>query len=145
MPHHLLNGLADVVQIVRVGDGERIDIVGGADGIIDVRAFAGQELQLQAHGLDRQQQVGENDGRVDIQKFHRLQGDLSSQVGPFADLQDTGLGADIPVLLHVASGLPHEPDRPNIGGPAAAGIQKTTVRRGHSHRFPGVNWRFEHV
>jgi hypothetical protein len=30
-------------------------------------------------------------------------------------------------LFHVTSGLPHKPNRPYIGGPAAASIQKSTV------------------
>jgi len=57
-----------------------------------------------------------------IKRILELQGDLRRQVGPLANLEDTGLGADIPVLFHVTSGLPHKPNRPYIGGPAAASI-----------------------
>ena len=32
---HVLNGLAHVAEVVGVGGGERIDVVGGADGIVD--------------------------------------------------------------------------------------------------------------
>ena len=42
-------------------------------GIVDMRPFAGKELQLQSHRLDRQQQVGKNDGRVNVKHFNRLQ------------------------------------------------------------------------
>ena len=85
------------------------------------------ELQLQAHRLHREKKIREDDGGVDVQNLYRLEGYLSRQVGPLANLEDTGLGADIPVLFHVTSGLPHKPNRPDIGGPAAASIQKSTV------------------
>jgi hypothetical protein len=91
------------------------------------------ELELEAHGLYRQQQVGEDDGSVDIQDLDGLQRDLRGQVGALADIQDASLGADVAVLFHVTAGLPHKPDRPNVGRPAAAGIQESTICRTHSH------------
>jgi len=41
---------------------------------------------------------------------------------------------DLPVLLQVASRLPHEPYRPDIGWPSAACIQKAACHWSHAHR-----------
>ncbi len=120
--HHQLDRLAHVAQFVGIGGGERIHVVGGAHGIADHRTFALLVAQLQAHRLHRQQQVREDDGRIHVQDFHRLQRDRRRQVGPLADFEDPVLLADLAVLLHVAAGLPHEPHRPHIGGPPPAGI-----------------------
>ena len=89
---------------------------GGAHRVVDHRSFAGGEAQLQTHGLDRQQQIGENDGRVYVQNLDRLKRHLGGQVGPLADLQDASFGPDVPVLLHIPAGLPHEPTgRTSVG------------------------------
>ena len=128
-----LNRLADVTEFVGIRNRQAVDIARGAHRIVDHRAFAGGEAQLQAHRLDRQQQIGENDGGVDVQNLHGLQRDLRRQIGPFADFQNPVLGADIAVLLHVAPGLAHEPDRPDIGRPAPAGIEKAAVHWSHAH------------
>ncbi len=122
LPDHQLDSFADIAQFVGVRDRERIDIVGGPHWIVDIRPFAGDEFELEAHGLDRKQQVGENNRGIDIQDLDGLQGHLRGEIGPFADLQDARLGADLPVLFHVAASLPHKPDRPYIGRPAAARI-----------------------
>ena len=45
------------------------------------------------------------------------------------------LRPDVPVLLHVPAGLPHEPHRPNVGRPAAAGIEKAAVHWSHAHQL----------
>ncbi len=47
-----LDGFADVAEFVGVGDGKGVDIRRSPDRIIDRRPFAGDELQLQSHGLD---------------------------------------------------------------------------------------------
>ena len=120
--HHQLDRLAHVAEFVGVGGGERIHVVRGADGIADHRTFALLVAQLEAHRLHRKQQVREDDGRIHIQRFHRLQRDGRRQVGPLAHFEDPVLLADLAVLLHVAAGLPHEPHRPHIGGPAPAGV-----------------------
>ena len=98
-----------------------------------MRPFAGDEAQLQAHRLDRQQQVGEDDGGIDVEDLDRLQRDRRGQIRPLAHLEDAVLGADLAVLLQVPAGLPHEPHRPHIGRPAAAGIEKSAVHWSHAH------------
>jgi hypothetical protein len=95
--------------------------------------LAGDIAQLEAHGLDRQQQIGEDDGGVDVQQFDRLESDGGRQVGPFTHFEDAIPLADVPVLLEIAAGLPHEPYRPDIGGPAAAGVEEAACHWSHAH------------
>ena len=103
--HHLLNRFADVAQIVGVRNREAVDVVRSPHRIVDHRPFARGEAQLQAHRLHRQQQIGENDGRVDVQNFHRLQRHLGRQIGALADFQD-------PVLLRGCPGTASYSGRP---------------------------------
>ena len=42
-------------------------------------------------------------------------------------------GADVPVLLHIAARLPHEPHRAYVGRPAAASIEKPAIHGGDTH------------
>ena len=107
--------------------GKRVDIRAGAHRVADDGAFAGGVAQFQSHRLNRQQQVGKNDGRVDVQNLDRLQRDRSRQVGPLADLENAVLRADFAVLAQIAACLPHEPYRPHVRRAAPAGIQKTAV------------------
>ncbi len=102
-------------------------------GLSIIGSLARSEAQLEAHGLNRQKQIGENDGGVDVQNLHRLQRDLRGQIRAFAQFQDSVLGADVPVLLHIAAGLTHEPDWPDVGGPTAASFKKAAVHGSHTH------------
>ncbi len=119
---YLLNCLAHVAQIVGVAGRERIDVVGRTHGVADHRAFAFLIAQLEAHGLHRQQQVGEDDGGIHVEHFDRLQRDGRGQIGALADFENAVALADLAVFLHVAAGLPHEPNRAHVGGPAAASV-----------------------
>ena len=83
---------------------------GGADRVVDDRAFALGEFELEAQGLEDQQDVGEEDRGVDPQAFGGGDGDLGGQLGALAELQERDAGADVPVFGHVPAGLPHQPD-----------------------------------
>ena len=101
--------------------------------IIDARSFAGGKAQLQTHGFDGQQQVGENDGGIYVQNFDRLQRDSGGQIGALADFQDAVPGADFPVLTQIAARLAHEPYGTNVGGSTLARIQKAAGHGSHAH------------
>ncbi len=102
--------------------------------VVDNRSpHAGGEAELESHRLDRQQQIGKNDRGVHIQNLHRLEGDLGRKIRTFTQFQDSVLSSDIPVLLHIAASLTHEPDGPDIGRPAAAGFKKAAVHGSHAH------------
>ena len=94
---------------------------------MDDGAFAGLELEVEAHGLERQQQVGKDDGGVDAEFFGGGDGDLGGDVGLLADFDQGVVLADVAVLLHVAAGLAQEPDGGAIDGLAQAGADKAAA------------------
>ena len=85
------------------------------------------KLKIQAHGLERQQQVGKDDRRIHAQLFGGGDGDFGGQVGLLADLHQRVVLADVAVFLHVAPGLAQKPDRGAIHGPAQAGANETAA------------------
>ena len=99
-----------------------------------MRPFLLRIAEFQSHRFDGQQKVGKNDRGVDIQRFHRLQRDRGGQIRPLADFEQRVARANVPVRFHVSPRLPHEPDRPDIGRPTPAGIEKTTSHWSHTHR-----------
>ena len=96
----------------------------GADGSVDDWAFAGDELEVQAHGSEREQEVGEDDGGVYAEALGGGDGDLRSDGRGAADVQQGVVLADGHVLRHVAAGLAEEPDRGAVYGLAEAGADK---------------------
>ena len=97
---------------------------GAADGLLDHRPVLGREVEADAHGLERQQDVGEDDGGVEIEAAQRLQRDLGGDVGAHAHLDERELLADGAVLGQVAARLAHEPHGRRVDGDAGTGIEK---------------------
>ena len=93
--------------------------------MLDLRAFALDEVEGQAHRLEREQEVGEQDGGVDLDAPDRLQRDLGGEVWRGTDVQERIPLPERPVLGHVTTGLPHEPDRGGIHRLAPAGLEKS--------------------
>ena len=77
--------------------------------------------------------VGEQDGRVDADEVDRLHRDLDGELGRAAHLEEAVLLADGAVLGHVAAGLAHHPHRRALGRLAAGGTQEEVVV-GHGER-----------
>ena len=72
------------------------------------------EANLRAERLRDQQDVGEDDGAVEIVSPNRLQGDFGGEFGRVAERKEIArLGASRPVFGQVTSSLPHQPDRRN--------------------------------
>ena len=80
-------------------------------GAVDHRALALRELEPDAERLDDQQDVGEEDRRVDAEALDGLERDLGGRLGVVAELEEAVALAQRAVLGHVAPGLTHEPDR----------------------------------
>ncbi len=130
LPH----GLDDELQAVHVFQfPQAINVGRRADGVAQHGAFAAGEIQPQAHRLENQQQVGEQDRRIDAQPLDRLDHHLRAQGGIFAQPEKTDLRAQFAVLGQVAPGLPHEPDGDVPCGFAPHGLQKWAVVPGRSH------------
>ncbi len=125
------NGLGDIPQLRRAVGGENLDIVGGADGLLDHRAFGGREVKGQAHDFQRKQQVGKDDGGVDPQSLGGRDGDFGGERGLLADFDEGVVLADFAVLGHVAARLAHKPDRCRVGGKTFTGTDEDRIGRRH--------------
>ena len=104
-----------------------IDVGFGAQRIFDRRPFAAHEVERNAHRLERQEQIGKQNRRVDVDAAHGLQRDDRRELGRAADVEQRVPAADLAVLRHIAAGLPHEPHRRAIHRLAPAGFQKAVV------------------
>jgi hypothetical protein len=110
-----------------------LDVAPAADRAVDDGPALGRELEADAHRLERQQDVGEDDGGVELEAAERLQRDLRRHLRVAAHLDEGELLADRAVLGEVAPGLPHQPDGRRVDGTLRAGIEKAhglTLRSG---------------
>ena len=105
-----------------------MDLLGGADGGVDDGAFAGEELEVEAHGGEGKEEVGEDDGGVDAEAFGRGDGDIGGDVGGAADVEEGVVFADRHVLGHVTTGLAEEPNGSAVHGATEAGADEAAAR-----------------
>ena len=116
------------------------DVGGGADRLVQHGADAGDDVHADAGQLERDDDVGEEDGGVDVVAADRLQGDLGGQLGAQARVQHRDALADLEVFGQRAAGLAHEPDRTAGGLAAAVGGDQRGIRGAAVHqRVPGVD------
>ena len=90
------------------------DVGGRPDGIGDRRPLALDEVELEAHRREGEQQVGKEDRRVEIDDVERLQRHDHRQLRLPAELEQGVLLPERAVLRKVAAGLTHEPDRRGV-------------------------------
>ena len=131
----LFDGAGDVEEVVGAVGAEGLDVLEGADGGVDDGAFAGDELEVEAHGGEGEQEVGEDDGGVDAEALGGGDGDFGGDVWGAADVEQGVVLADGHVLRHVAAGLAEEPDGRAVDGLAEAGADEAAgSRRGWRSR-----------
>ncbi len=117
-------------RLARLKAFQTIDVGFGAQRIFDGRSFATDEVERNAHGFEREQQIGKENRRVHIDAPHRLQRDDGRQLGRAADLEQRVPAANLAILRHVAASLSHEPHRSAIDRLTPAGFQKSVVHVG---------------
>ena len=118
----------------RIGDvdsGQAPHVLRAPHGAVDTRAVTSRELEADAERLEHEQDVGEEDGRVDAQPLDGLERHLRGGVGRLAQLEEPAAGAQRPVLRHVPPRLPHQPHGRERRRPAEARLEKW---RGKGHR-----------
>src|ERR1700734_4505118 len=98
-------GFGNVAKLGGAVGAELSNIFGSADGLFDDGAFSGGKMKGQAHDFERKQEVGEDDGGIDAEKFCGGDGDFGGKRGAFADLEQRVLLADGAVFGHVTSSL----------------------------------------
>ena len=109
---------------VHVERGQALDIGGVANRPLDVWALSRGETQTQTERLEGQQDVGEDDRRIDAQAMDGLQRDLGGELGIVTQIEDGMALPELAVLRHVPTRLPHEPDWCDVGALPAARFKK---------------------
>ena len=132
----LLDGASDVGEIVCAVGAEGAYVFRGADGMMDDGTFACLELERQSHGLQREQEVGKDDGGIHAQLFSGGDGDLSRDFRLLADFDEGVVLANVAVFLHVAAGLAEKPHGSAIDGATETGANKAaSVENGVGNGF----------
>jgi len=106
-------------------------VFSSAHRLLDYGAFSGGEMKGQAHDFERKQEVGENDGGVDLENFGGSDGNFGGERRLLADFEQGMLLANGAVLGHVASGLAHEPDWRSLDGLGLRGANEDGIGRRH--------------
>jgi len=89
------------------GDDQPIDRRIGFDLVRQERSLSFVELQPGSHGLDRDEDIGEEDGRIHVEEIHRLQGHLDAQFRCLAQLEEGDVAPHLLVFREIAAGLAH--------------------------------------
>ena len=120
--------------------GDRLDVGERAHRRGDDRADAGLDVEVDPDRLERQHDVGEEDGRVDAVPAHRLQRDLDDQLGFMHDSSIPTPSRTCEVLRQRAARLAHEPDRGvrhRLAARPPSGTRCRSVGRRHAASLPG--------
>ena len=125
--------LADRVEhvpqlLARLEPFRAIEVGLAAQRRFDRGPFALDEIERDAHRLERQEQVGEQDRRVDVNPADRLQRDLGREIGRTTDVEQRVALAQRPVLAHVPARLSHEPDWRRVDRLPSAGVEESAAR-----------------
>ena len=106
-PHRLEHERHRGVDVDRA---EPSDLRLAANGTMDDGPFALRELEADTERLDDQEDVGEEDRRVDAEAVDGLQRDFGRRLRVPGKLEESVPLAHRPILRQIAAGLPHEPD-----------------------------------
>ena len=109
-----------------------LHVGGRPDRIEDGRPLALHEIEIEAQRREGQQQIGEEDGRVDLDDVDRLQRHRDGQLRLAADLDQREALAQGAVVRHVAPGLAHEPHGCHVDGLATARPEEPVVHAVHA-------------
>ena len=134
MRGYFFDGPGHVAEVFGAVGAEGLDVFKRADGRVDLRAFAGDKLEVDPHGRKGEQQVGEDDGGIDAEALGGGNRHLRGNLRGTADVEQAMVLADSHVLRHIATGLTEEPDRRAVDGTTQAGTDETARgRRGFSN------------
>lgn len=123
----LFDGAGDVGEVFGAVGAEGAGVLQCAERRVDLRTLVGDELEVEAHGGEGEQEVGEDDGSVDAEVFSGGDGDLGGEGRGAADIEEGVSGADGAVLRHIAAGLAKEPDGCAVDGLAQAGTNEAAA------------------
>ena len=129
-PCKLALDLPDRVQHVRerftrLEAADAVDVLLDSNRILDRRSLAVDEVEVDAHRLERQQQIGKENRGVDVDSADRLERDFRGEIGRAAQLEQRIAFAERAIFAHVPAGLAHEPDGCGVDGLQTAGSKKS--------------------
>ena len=96
-------------------------------GLRDRRPFALDEVEVEPHRRERNQQIGKQDRGIHVDDVYRLQRDRHRELGRAADIEQRVALPQRAIIGHVAPGLAHEPDGRRVDRLAPAGFQESIV------------------
>ena len=128
--HEKAYRLGDVLHVAGLQRRQAVEVGAGADRLRDDRSNAGDDVQVDADGLERQHDVAEQNGGVDPVPTYRLHRDLGDEVGTHARLEHPDALTQLAVLRERPARLAHEPDRRMRDGLASAGTKERGVPQG---------------
>ena len=120
---HVAERLARLEAARRARDRLRV-----RSGVLDRRPFALDEVEGDAHRLERQQQIGKQNRRVHLDAAHRLERDFGREIGRSTEIEQRIALAQRAVLAHVPAGLAHEPDWRRVDRLPPAGFEESAAR-----------------
>ena len=112
------NGIHHVAEVlVGIGRGQVVDRPFLAQRTLEARPLAFGEVKAEAHRIGDGEDVGEQDGGVEIVAGQRLQGDLAGHGRRLAQVEEiAGPLARFAILGKVTPGLAHQPEGGVLGG-----------------------------
>ena len=127
-----VQGEGDACRIERQ---ERRHVGRRADGSVDDRPDLRLDPQPDAHRLERQHDVGEEDRGIDAELADRHERDLGAEVGRLGELEDPVPLTELAVGGERTPGLAHEPDRRRVHRFAPARAQESIAHAPSSARI----------
>src|SRR5438270_6045929 len=125
------NGFGNISEFRGSVGAQVRDVFFRAHGLFDDRTFTGGEVEWESHHFERQKQVGEDDGGIDLKDLRGGNRDFGGERGLLADFQKRMLLAHGAIFGHVAPGLAHEPDGSALYRLRLASANEVAVGCGH--------------
>ena len=116
--------------LARLDDAQAVDVGGVLDRPFDRRPLTLDEIEVEPHRSEGEEEVGKKNRGVDFDGVDRLERDGDRQFGMAANLQQGIPLAQRAVVGHVTPGLAHEPHRRRVDGLPSAGAEEAVVHGG---------------
>ena len=114
-------------RFARLEAAQPVDVGGAPDRPVDRRPFALDEIEVEAHRGEGQEEIREEDRGVDVDHVDWLKRDGDGELGLAADLEQGITLPERAIVRHVPARLTHEPDGCGIDRLAPAGAEKSIV------------------
>jgi len=110
------DGAGDIVKFVGAIREEIGDILRRPDWMTNNWTFSSLKFEVETHRSEWQQEIGEDDGGVDVELFGGCNGDFGCELRRAANFEQRVMLAHGLIFRHVATRLAKKPDRSAIDG-----------------------------